>query len=116
MTVPTSPSDVIRQALSDAMHMRRNHPDAGDLQLIATYESARLAIDQARLVILTSEAASHVSPDGTVTLTLTDLLLMTGALRDAALYRRGEECREHPSNSVLAESYAGLAYALGDDR
>jgi len=116
MNLPTRPSDLIQQSLSDAVLMRRNHPDAGDLNLIARYEAARLAIDQGRLSVLTSATASHVSPDGTVVLSLADLLVITGALRDAASYRRGEDCPDQPRNPVLAEAYSGLAFALGDDR
>ena len=116
MTVPTRPADLIRQALSDAVIMRRNHPDAGDLALIARYEAARLALDQGRLTALESAAASHVNPDGTLTLSLADLLILRGSLRDSAAYRRGELCPSDPRSRMLAEAYAGLAHALGGDR
>jgi len=77
-----------------------------------------------------SKTASRLNPDGTVAVGLADVMTLFGALRDAAEWRRYRattwcaECSWAPDNVCagcagdldLADSYAALGRALGDDR
>lgn len=110
MTTPNPPLATITEALADAAEYRRANADAADLARVRAYRAVAADLAAGRMVVISSTAASHVSPDGTLALALSDLTVMLGALHDGAAWRN------HVRDSRLAGAYAAMARALGDDR
>lgn len=120
----------IARALDDAARFRRGDSSPADGDGLDDYRAAADRLRAGRIVVLSSQGASHLAPDGTVTLALADTVTLLGALRDGAEWRRWRagawcaECATAPDHVCqgcindldLADSYSVLSRALGDDR
>jgi hypothetical protein len=143
MTVPIAPrpAAVIGLALSEAVDCQAARalaapPAARQTRALAearaaTYRATAADLAAGRIVVLSSAAASHVAPDGTLSLALADLIMTLGALIDARAWRDyragawcedclglppGDLCSEHSRDVELSDAYAALSRALGDGR
>jgi hypothetical protein len=125
---PLPASAIVTAALADAAEYRAAHADVPDSARAAEYRDTAAALAAGRVVVLSSAAASHVAPDGTLALALDDLAVALSALADASAWREWRadggfcaacigadpgRCAEHARDADLAAAYAALARALG---
>jgi hypothetical protein len=112
VNVQPPPYAVVRHALADAIMLNSDSDDPAVLALRERYRDSLLMLDLGLMHVIGPEGWTRLNPDGTVSLTLDDAVMITRALDDAISHRMRLRCRRSSENEPLRATYRMLAAAL----